>query len=398
MSYNDYNRNNRRRPQNRRPSSSGISRRTRNRVIIVTAGLLIFALIIVFISSVFSCICAPKVSTTQLDTATKGTEAKETDKTKKKEISFREPEIDYDEDSEPGVVSGELYIWNKKAFEPFYGGETAAKTYAKMVNSAKKTLGSKIKVYTMVFPNHIEMGLPSEYKNVEDGMKTDSQADYIKHVYSNLDEEVGYINAYNELSKHCNEYIYFNSDHHWTGLGAFYAYKAFAKETKQTPVKLAQLEDNTIEGFTGSLSKLTEYELAEDAVTYWDFPYEVTDEVTTEEGETETYDTCFYKNSQPGDSTYGVFLYGDNPIEKITSESPKAKNKKIAIIHESYGNALVPYFTYNYKTIYSIDFRSWKGNLKSFCKENKIDEVLFANGTLSSATALQVKSMQGIIK
>ena len=36
------------------------------------------------------------------------------------------------------------------------------------------------------------------------------------------------INAYNYLSEHCNEYIYFKSDHHWTGLGSYYAYSAFA--------------------------------------------------------------------------------------------------------------------------------------------------------------------------
>ena len=374
-------------------------RRLRNRVIIVTAFLVIFALIIVFISSVFSCICSPGVSSSQLDTATKGD--KEVKKVSKADsISFREPNIATNDEAEPGVIDadGELYIWNQTAFELFYGSESRAKSYAKTINNAKKSLGDKIKVYTMVFPNHTEMGLPAEYKNTENGAKTVSQADYIKKIYVNLDDSVSYINAYNELSEHCNEYIYFDSDHHWTALGAYYAYKSFADVTKQKAVKLSSLEEKAIEGFTGSFSTMSQYTLNTDTVKYWTFPYSIVDEVTTENGETESNPTLYYENVGPGTETYGVFLFGDNPLEVITSSCPKAQNKSIAIIHESYGNALVPYFTYNYKKVYSIDFRTWQGDLKSFCEENKIDEVLFANGVMSSATAFQVKAMQNIIQ
>ena len=71
--------------------------------------------------------------------------------------------------------------------------------------------------------------------------------------------------------------------------------------------------------------------------------------------------------------------------------------KKIVVVKESYGNAFVPYFTNNYEEVYSIDFRSWDGKLKDFCKKNKIDNVLFANGVMSSATEDSLKAIKSTI-
>ena len=47
--------------------------------------------------------------------------------------------------------------------------------------------------------------------------------------------------------------------------------------------------------------------------------------------------------------------------------------------------------------VYSIDFRSWEGNLGEFCKENGISNVIFLNGVMSSATQMQIDSMESIL-
>ena len=92
-----------------------------------------------------------------------------------------------------------------------------------------------------------------------------------------------------------------------------------------------------------------------------------------------------------------MFIYGDNPIEVLKSSSPSANGEKIAIIHESYGNAFVPYLTYNYSEVYSIDFRSWSGSLKTFCQQKGITNVIFLNGVMSSATQVQLDSIESIL-
>lgn len=401
-------------PNNRRPSSYKYKsssykrnrrrrRRTRNRIIIVLTGLVVLVLIVSMISSFFNCLCSgcSNINPKTLDTSTVSTKTTKTTKATEKQtdsltLNFKEPNIE--DDKSDGTMSNGLYLWNQSAFELFYGSEDSAKTYAKTINRIKKKLGKDISVFNMVVPNHTEMGLPARLKNVEGGATTASQADYIKTLYNFLDKSVIPVNCYNALSNHCNDYIYFNTDHHWTGLGAYYAYTAFAEATKQKALPLSKCEKNTIEGFTGSFVTMLgdSAGLKTDTVNYWKFPYNVPATITNANGETNNYESCYYPGASAGSNTYGVFLWGDNPVEVIGSDCSKAKDK-ILIVHESYGNAIVPYFTYNYKEVYSIDFRSWKGDLYKYCKENEISNVLFINGVMSSATAFQVQSIAGLI-
>ncbi len=201
------------------------------------------------------------------------------------------------------------------------------------------------------------------------------------------------VNAYNKLSEHCNDYVYFSSDHHWTGLGAYYAYTAFAEEAKLPVLNLSSCTETKIEGFNGTFSGMASTELNKDTVSYWKLPYEVKNTITNSNGEELEVDSPYYD----GADGYGVFIYGDNPIEVLKSSSPSANGEKIAIIHESYGNAFVPYLTYNYSEVYSIDFRSWSGSLKTFCQQKGITNVIFLNGVMSSATQVQLDSIESIL-
>ncbi|MBQ7503930.1 MAG: hypothetical protein IJT79_01245 [Ruminococcus sp.] len=405
---NDYRRAGGYRPSSRYRVKRRNYKRIRNRIIIVLSGLIVCCVAVAIIVGMVRLVsgiassCAPSATVPTATTApaskTKNTSnAKKATEAKKTNLTFTTPKIKDDGDS-TGVYDKEngLYIWNKAAFELFYGSEAKAKEYAEVVSKAKTKLGKDVNVYSLLIPNHTEMGLPSRLKNTDDGVQTDSQANYIKKSYEAMNG-VEYINAYNNLADHCNDYIYFSSDHHWTGLGAYYAYEAFAKQTKQTPIELSAMKENKIEGFTGSFYGLSNEDLNKDTVNFWSMPFDVHNTVTQESGEKLETDTMYYWYEQPGDNTYGVFLFGDNPLEVIKSESETASKEKIAIIHESYGNALVPYFTANYSEVHSIDFRSFKGDLKSYCEENGIKNVLFANGVMSSATEVQLESMRGII-
>lgn len=250
----------------------------------------------------------------------------------------------------------------------------------------------------MIIPNHTEYGLPQRLKS--GSASSDSQADMIKETYSKLSDKVTAVNAYNYLADHNSEYIYFNSDHHWTGLGSYYAYKAFADTNKLTPLSLDKCTEKTIEGFTGTFTN-TAYGLDTDTVHYWELPYEVTMEITSADGTTNTYDGPYYSGAAAGEYTYGVFLVGDNPLTVLKSSSEDAKaGKKIAVVKESYGNALAPYLTNNYEEVHVIDFRTFRDvkstDLVSYCKENSIDEVLFLNGIMSANTQIQLDSMSGL--
>ena len=283
-----------------------------------------------------------------------------------------------------GYESNGLFIWNGSIYETFFGGESAAEYYADTVNYAAEFLGSDIKVYSAIIPSHIEMNVPERLKNTSEGINTRSQLEYIKTAYSAMDEAVTPVNIYNKIAEHCNEYVYFHSDHHWTGLGAYYAYAAFAEAAQLPVLQLSDCEEVILDDYEGSLTYYTSASHDTDRVHYWKLPYETPTDIYPSGGGSYETDCCINESLGTG-FPYGVFLSGDQPLEVIHSESPMGEGKKILIVHESYGNPFVPFMTYNYSEVYSIDFRYWSGGLRSFCEEQGIDNVLFINGVMSSA-------------
>lgn len=383
-------------------------RRIRNRMIIVTSGILILILIIVLLSLMFKgCTggdpsqTTPKISTDTIAKQTASSDTAKPDTTKKEtpvnedDLSptyFKTPKIDDDKTNGEMVYS--VYIWEKAAFELFGSDEQRAANYANTINGFADKFGSGIKVYDMVIPNHTEMGLPQRLKDGD--APSTSQADNIKSVYENLSDKVTPINCYNYLADHNKDYIYFNSDHHWTGLGAYYAYSAFAKTTDQPVLPLDECTESKIEGFTGTFSNYSDG-LKTDTVHFWEFPYNVNMDITDENGNVSNYTSPYYQYAEAGSLTYGVFILGDHPLTVLKSSSENAgTGKKIAVIKESYGNAFVPYLTYNYEEVHVIDFRYFSENLVSYCKQNGIDEVLFLNGVMSANTQIQLDSMSSL--
>lgn len=51
------------------------------------------------------------------------------------------------------------------------------------------------------------------------------------------------------LNAHRTEYIYFRTDHHWTALGAYYAYVQFCNVKGITPHDLSDYEVSQYAGF-----------------------------------------------------------------------------------------------------------------------------------------------------
>ena len=297
--------------------------------------------------------------------------------------TFFEPKIK-DDKNVTGHISASnsgVYIYNNMAFELFGGSDSAAEYYAKTISEFKKN-ASEYTVYNMVVPVHAEYALPRRL--IEDGtVPTTIAADVIKKVYESYTEDVKPINCYNHLSEHNNEYIYFNTDHHWSGLGAYYAYKAFCEQTGQEPLDLSTCTEHTIPDFTGTLSDYDEtVKNNPDTVHYWTFPYATHARQMPEMGD-EMIDTSIYYEDSSGGLAYGVFIYGDSPLFIEYNDDLK-NGKKIAVVKESYGNAFVPYLTNNYQEVHVIDPRHWTGNLKSYMQDNDIDEVLFLNNVMSA--------------
>ena len=83
---------------------------------------------------------------------------------------------------------------------------------------------SKIPVRMMLVPdaaNVLNHSLPSL-------AKPEDQTQMFSMVRKDLGDSVEWIDVSTELNKHKTEKIYYKTDHHWTTLGAFYAFQAAA--------------------------------------------------------------------------------------------------------------------------------------------------------------------------
>lgn len=378
--------------------------RLRNRIIIVTCGVVILVLFITLFSLFMkNCVCAGCAKTPQDEIITEtidpsATEAATEATTPAQSLSFITPAVN-DNGTDKGEEKSGLYIYNDAAYRAFKGENANAEAYAQVINSAKKKLGKNVNVFSMLVPTHIEMGLPDRLKNSSNGVVTNSQATYIETAYKALNKTVTPINAYNQLAQHCNDYIYFNTDYRWTGLGAYYGYTAFAEATGIAPVTLESMKKKSISGFTGYFESGYDLGLGSDTVEYWssDDDYDVSIDITRPDGTKAEAYSCFYEAETADTDKVIVFLQGDYPLETIKSTSESAQDK-ICIVHESFGNPIVSYFTYNYKEVYSIDMSKWTGNLKKFCKQKGIQNVLFINDTASSTdeeTLAQITDILG---
>lgn len=154
------------------------------------------------------------------------------------------------------------------------------------------------------------------------------------------------MNAYDELLKHRNEYIYFYTDHHWTGLGAYYAYRAFAESAGIRPLELSGMARVKKEKmFLGSLYNYTKDQALTknpDYVEYYKIQQKTRAMIYSDSSSRGKEGVLYAEFA----NNYGMFLGGDFALVHIRIENKNGKN--ILLIKDSFGNALAPYLAAHY--------------------------------------------------
>ena len=297
------------------------------------------------------------------------------------------------DDGSDGYLSEGIYIWNNKAFELFYGGNDGAQAYADAISSYKAYLPDQ-NVYNMLVPNHSEFGLP---ERIRDAQGCSSQRETTATVYNGYTADIIPVDIYDILNLHKDEYIYFNTDTHWSPLGAYYAYYQFCETAGVEAVPLDSMTKTTIEDYTGYLYTVTgESCLAEnpDSIDVYDVPGEFTVMLSTDG---ETFQEMDSINSPYTESGYSVFVWGDNPCMQITNAAVDT-GRKLLFVKDSYGNAMAPFLAASFDEVHVIDFRSFPWNLPDYCAEHGITDVLFFNSEMTAHTSFQIDSMNAMFQ
>ena len=296
-----------------------------------------------------------------------------------------------DSDEIKGQKAGPLFIIGDTALEIFSASPADAANYIDILNNYRKAIPSKVNVYNLITPNHFEFGLPKKYKS-EVGR---SQKDVIDEIYSSLDSSIITVDAYSNIKKHYQngEYLYFRTDHHWTALGAYRAYEAFAQSAGFAPTPLEDFEKRLVEKFLGTFYSSTHDKNLENNPDFVEF-YAPTNEHTVihykENGIDSYVGALAYKSVSNISFGYLVFMGGDIPIS--ITETDANTGRSLLIFKESYGNAFVPFLTRNFDIIYVADIRTFPFNAVDYVTEKGITDVLFLNNTITSCSPPRIKN------
>ncbi|MDR0382301.1 MAG: hypothetical protein LBH86_09975 [Oscillospiraceae bacterium] len=294
-------------------------------------------------------------------------------------------EPNYPEMSEV-VNAGDVIIIGDRAMEIPYVNGAAVTRYAGVVNAVAGALPGA-QVYALTTPNAGEF-----YSPVSMHAGASSQKDMIALMYGQLAPGVRSVDAHTVLSRHTDEYIFFRTDHHWTALGAYYAYTAFCESAGLSYPDISEFTAGVYENFVGSMYGFTaKYPQSQvlrdnpDSLTYY-LPTVPSTETVYPSGRLENgraVPVVAENIPDAYENKYVCFIDGDNPLSVIRSEN--GSGRSVVVIKESYGNAFVPFLTSNYETIYVVDPRhvNSKGkpslNLLELVRAQKIDDVLFIN-------------------
>ncbi len=321
---------------------------------------------------------------------TNGAEANEKTDTAKSDTVKDGPLKD---DGAVGEVKKKVFVFKNRAFEMFGGGEAMGKSYADVINSYNKILSPDIQIYNLIIPVALEFEITEKYAKLQ---KPNRPA--IESIYNTLDGNIKKVWAIDEIRKHREEYIYFNTDHHWTSLGAYYAYKAFCETAGLTPVSLDTVASKTKSSFLGSLYRLTKdagLQSNPDSVRYYLFKDSVNFFVGSAKIGQWTK-SKMYGEGAIGPNSYSVFLQGDLPTVKM--ETQDKNGRKIAIVKESYGNAFAPFLINNYEKIIVVDQRYYTGDFVAMLKAEGINELLFINNIFAAHTPFHINKIKGLKK
>lgn len=239
----------------------------------------------------------------------------------------------------------------------------------------------EIPVYFMLAPTAQEI----YYDTLPANAPAKSQKNYIKYCYDAL-TSVTCIDVIGTLNENRERYIYYRTDHHWTSLGAYFAYAAAASKMNYTALPLGDFDIEHASGvFRGTLySKTLDLSVTSDIIDIY----------TVASGEPEVYlnipgnrneenfNSLYFREYLEKKDKYSTFLGTNSPVMNIKS-GLKDNDRKLLVFKDSYAHCLIPFFAKNYSTITVLDMRYINVDYSELVNVEEYDQVLFVYNVIS---------------
>ena len=300
--------------------------------------------------------------------------------------------------SDKPYQSGGVYVVGSAGYEMYNYVGSLAEKYQSTVNAVADSLSGVSQVYAMAIPLSSGITLPDELFSDIPGS---DQAQAEKDILAGMGQNVKTIPLRDVMMSHRTEYIYFRTDHHWTALGAYYAYVQFCTAKGITPHNLSDYEVSQFPGFLGSFyndgGKPDAMKNDPDTVNAY-HPVSATASMKYGDNENSTLtggQVIFDESTASASLKYGTFIMGDNPFTVI--ENPEVSNgESCIVVKESFGNAFVPFLVDHYQTVYVVDYRYYSGSITQLARDKGVKDVLFVNNLSAIRGSYQMGKLAGV--
>jgi len=180
------------------------------------------------------------------------------------------------------------------------------------------------------------------------------------------------------LDAHKDEAIYYHTDHHWTSLGAWYAFQGAKTQlgldkSEEIKMKAYAVSDS----FNGTLSAKSGYETDYKEPIYIYLPKSAdAPQVAVNYVEEQKKSASMYDSSKLDErDQYSVFFGGNHAM--IDIQSTQTEKRRLLVFKDSYANCFLPLLAPYYREIVVIDPRYYTGKLSSVMSDKQFDDVLF---------------------
>lgn len=262
-----------------------------------------------------------------------------------------------------------VFLCDQQLLEPFTAPQNSdldARIYA--INALTDNIS--VPVYVGLIPSASEIlrdQLPG-------GVRNDSQLQVIDYVYSRINTST--VDVAGALQEHSGEYIFYRTDHHWTGLGAYYGFRALSEAMGfSAPTLESYIQRRTVsEDFYGTTYSTSGFA--------WVDPDSM--EIFREQPE----NTVIWRYEGPEgqeiplyDVTrldvkdkYSFYLGGNTP--RLVIDTGVDNKPVLLILRDSYCDSLTPFLLDEFSEIHILDLRYFRNSIASYVEENAVDQVL----------------------
>lgn len=255
--------------------------------------------------------------------------------------------------------------------------ETATK-FAKVL-AAYGAAFPRSRVYAVMVPGAGAFYLPPSQKQ-----RSADELHNLAVIRDALPPSVTWVDVAAALAPHTSEPIYYRTDHHWTGLGAYYAYRAMLEAAGLEPLPREAFEWKTLPTPTlGSLFRMTQDLQLERAPDVTEYP------VPQVEYQSVSYVGAKYDVPQKrrflDEKAEGYLVYMGGDAALMAAKPKGVKNgRRALLVKNSFGNPLGPLLLPHFEQVVVVDYRMYFGTVASLVKRFRITDVFVQNATLTA--------------